>query len=131
MQCTLAASHKLTCSHEACHVGMKVPALNPPVACVCVYVCVCVCVHRQPDHALFQTDAPDQFPTSTTAVPTLPGPGGPNPAANTSSSSSPIDNPDQRICDDIAGYVRSSTDIALSLVKKILNCAAFASECGM
>ncbi|KAI8468733.1 MAG: hypothetical protein J3K34DRAFT_522735 [Monoraphidium minutum] len=37
-----------------------------------------------------------------------------------------VDNPDQRICEDIRNYVRSSVAVSLLLVKKVLNCAAFA-----
>ncbi len=39
-----------------------------------------------------------------------------------------VDNPDQRICDDVAAFVRASTDICLSFVKKVINCVAFAGE---
>ncbi|GAX77264.1 hypothetical protein CEUSTIGMA_g4710.t1 [Chlamydomonas eustigma] len=38
-----------------------------------------------------------------------------------------IDNPDQRICDDVGAFCRSSTSISLALVKKVMNCTAFAS----
>ena len=41
-----------------------------------------------------------------------------------------LDNPDQRICDDVGAFCRSSTSIALALVKKIMNSVAFASEWG-
>eukprot|EP00955_Chlamydomonas_euryale_P038414 351099-Chlamydomonas_euryale.AAC.2 len=37
-----------------------------------------------------------------------------------------VDNPDQRICDDVGAFCRSSTALTLSLVKKVFNCAAFA-----
>lgn len=41
------------------------------------------------------------------------------PADGTSAAAATIDNPDQRICDDIAAFVRSSTSITLSLCKKV------------
>ena len=41
-----------------------------------------------------------------------------------------LDNPDQRICDDVGAFCRSSTSIALALVKKVMNSVAFASEWG-
>lgn len=39
----------------------------------------------------------------------------------------PIDNPDQRICDDVASFVRASVSLGLSVCRKIFNCVAFAS----
>ncbi|MEW5312635.1 MAG: hypothetical protein WDW38_004254 [Sanguina aurantia] len=38
----------------------------------------------------------------------------------------PIDNPDQRICDDVNAFVRASVTIVLSLFRKVFNCIAFA-----
>ncbi|KAF5833658.1 ABC transporter transmembrane region 2-domain-containing protein, partial [Dunaliella salina] len=46
--------------------------------------------------------------------------------ANSDASSSNLDNPDQRICDDVGAFVQSSTTITLALCKKLFNCAAFA-----
>lgn len=48
--------------------------------------------------------------------------------AFTGSTQPAIDNPDQRICDDVGSFVRSSVSITLSLCKKIFNCVAFAGE---
>ena len=38
-----------------------------------------------------------------------------------------VDNPDQRICDDVSSFVQSSTNFSLSLVKKVLSSVAFSS----
>lgn len=43
-----------------------------------------------------------------------------------SSGTGGIDNPDQRICDDVASFVRSSVSLTLSLARKLFNCIAFA-----
>lgn len=60
-------------------------------------------------------------------------PPGPAPCATSSSPSAPaasglggIDNPDQRICDDVAAFIRSSLALTLTLCRKIFNCVAFA-----
>ncbi|PNW87764.1 hypothetical protein CHLRE_01g001350v5 [Chlamydomonas reinhardtii] len=37
-----------------------------------------------------------------------------------------IDNPDQRICDDVASFVRSSVSLSLTICRKIFSCVAFA-----
>ncbi|EFJ43625.1 hypothetical protein VOLCADRAFT_96169 [Volvox carteri f. nagariensis] len=37
-----------------------------------------------------------------------------------------IDNPDQRICDDVGSFVRSSVSLSLTLCRKIFSCVAFA-----
>ncbi|KAG2486371.1 hypothetical protein HYH03_014951 [Edaphochlamys debaryana] len=37
-----------------------------------------------------------------------------------------IDNPDQRICDDAAAFVRSSVSLSLTVCRKVFNCVAFA-----
>ncbi|KAG1676622.1 hypothetical protein FOA52_008751 [Chlamydomonas sp. UWO 241] len=42
------------------------------------------------------------------------------------SASSTVDNPDQRICDDVGAFCRSSSSLTLALIKKVFNCAAFA-----
>uniref|UniRef100_A0A7S3VHC6 ABC transmembrane type-1 domain-containing protein n=1 Tax=Dunaliella tertiolecta TaxID=3047 RepID=A0A7S3VHC6_DUNTE len=63
---------------------------------------------------------PPTFPPSTFSK--SPAPLG----ATSDASSSNLDNPDQRICDDVAAFVQSSTTITLALCKKLFNCAAFA-----
>lgn len=51
-------------------------------------------------------------------------------ALSTSASSSlgggGIDNPDQRICDDVGSFVRSSVSLSLTVCRKIFSCVAFA-----
>ncbi|KAG1670562.1 hypothetical protein FOA52_012134 [Chlamydomonas sp. UWO 241] len=42
------------------------------------------------------------------------------------SASATVDNPDQRICDDVGAFCRSSSSLTLALIKKVFNCAAFA-----
>ena len=37
-----------------------------------------------------------------------------------------VDNPDQRITQDVAAFVRSSTEVVSLIFSKVLNCAAFA-----
>ncbi|KXZ43307.1 hypothetical protein GPECTOR_95g696 [Gonium pectorale] len=39
-----------------------------------------------------------------------------------------IDNPDQRICDDVGSFVRSSVSLSLTLCRKLFNCVAFAGN---
>ncbi len=48
------------------------------------------------------------------------------PAPPASSGLGGIDNPDQRICDDVAAFIRSSLALTLTLCRKIFNCVAFA-----
>ncbi|KAI3434840.1 hypothetical protein D9Q98_002895 [Chlorella vulgaris] len=38
-----------------------------------------------------------------------------------------IDNPDQRICDDVRAYTATSVMLSVSIMRKVLNCVAFAS----
>ena len=38
-----------------------------------------------------------------------------------------VDNPDQRICDDIHSFVAASVLLTMNLSRKIFNCVAFAS----
>ena len=37
-----------------------------------------------------------------------------------------VDNPDQRICDDIASFVNGSVILVMGLVRKVMSCLAFA-----
>ncbi|GIL60240.1 hypothetical protein Vafri_14876, partial [Volvox africanus] len=37
-----------------------------------------------------------------------------------------IDNPDQRLCDDVGSFVRSSVSLSLTVCRKIFSCVAFA-----
>ncbi|GLC38395.1 hypothetical protein PLESTB_001582400 [Pleodorina starrii] len=52
--------------------------------------------------------------------------GGPASSAHTGSLGGGIDNPDQRICDDVGSFVRSSVSLSLTLCRKIFSCTAFA-----
>jgi ABC-type uncharacterized transport system fused permease/ATPase subunit len=48
--------------------------------------------------------------------------------AGLSHASAEVDNPDQRITADVGNYVQTSVGLVLLLVRKTLNCAAFAGE---
>lgn len=48
--------------------------------------------------------------------------------AGLSDASAQVDNPDQRITADVSNYVQTSVGLVLLLVRKTLNCAAFAGE---
>jgi hypothetical protein len=48
--------------------------------------------------------------------------------AGLSDASAQVDNPDQRITADVSNYVETSVGLVLLLVRKTLNCAAFAGE---
>jgi hypothetical protein len=48
--------------------------------------------------------------------------------AGLSDASAQVDNPDQRITADVSNYVQTSVGLVLLLVRKTLNCAAFAGK---
>lgn len=52
--------------------------------------------------------------------------GGAGVVAGLSDASAQVDNPDQRITMDVSNYVQTSVALVLLLVRKTLNCAAFA-----
>jgi hypothetical protein len=56
--------------------------------------------------------------------------GGAGVVAGLSDASAQVDNPDQRITMDVANYVQTSVALVLLLVRKTLNCAAFAGGQG-
>lgn len=54
--------------------------------------------------------------------------GGSSVVAGLSDASAQVDNPDQRITADVSNYVQTSVGLVLLLVRKTLNCAAFAGK---